>query len=73
MKQNSSLSQATVPQLENHKQNITPCWAELKSSYTKETMSSQVHKYILGTACGKFHRVSTMAILNAGDSDILNA
>lgn len=26
----------------------------------------------LGTACGKYHRCSTMAILDAGDSDILN-
>eukprot|EP01015_Nassula_variabilis_P019940 TRINITY_DN341_c0_g1_i8.p3 TRINITY_DN341_c0_g1~~TRINITY_DN341_c0_g1_i8.p3 ORF type:complete len:129 (+),score=29.61 TRINITY_DN341_c0_g1_i8:104-490(+) len=26
----------------------------------------------LGTACGKLHRVSIMAILDAGDSDILN-
>ncbi len=27
----------------------------------------------LGTACGKLHRVSTMAILDAGDSDILTS
>ena len=27
----------------------------------------------LGTACGKFHRISTLAVLDAGDSDILNA
>jgi len=27
----------------------------------------------LGTACGKFHRVSCLAILDAGDSDILTA
>jgi large subunit ribosomal protein L30e len=26
----------------------------------------------LGTACGKLFRCSTMAILDAGDSDILN-
>lgn len=26
----------------------------------------------LGTACGKYHRCSTMAIIDAGDSDILN-
>jgi large subunit ribosomal protein L30e len=26
----------------------------------------------LGTACGKYHRCSTMAISDAGDSDILN-
>ncbi len=26
----------------------------------------------LGTACGKYHRCSTMAIVDAGDSDILN-
>ena len=26
----------------------------------------------LGTACGKYHRCSTMAVLDAGDSDILN-
>ena len=25
----------------------------------------------LGTACGKYHRCSTMAIIDAGDSDIL--
>lgn len=25
----------------------------------------------IGTACGKYHRCSTMAIINAGDSDIL--
>ena len=27
----------------------------------------------LGTACGKLFRCSTMAILDAGDSDILSA
>nr|AGE89258.1 60S ribosomal protein L30-3 [Cryptocaryon irritans] len=27
----------------------------------------------LGTACGKFHRVSTLSIIEAGDSDILTA
>mmetsp|Transcript_49389 Transcript_49389/g.68619 ORF Transcript_49389/g.68619 Transcript_49389/m.68619 type:complete len:105 (-) Transcript_49389:226-540(-) len=27
----------------------------------------------LGTACGKFHAVSTLAIIEAGDSDILTA
>ena len=26
----------------------------------------------LGTACGKYHRCSTVAILDAGDSDILS-
>lgn len=26
----------------------------------------------LGTACGRFHRCSTLAIINGGDSDILN-
>jgi len=26
----------------------------------------------LGTACGKYHRCSTMAVIEAGDSDILN-
>ncbi len=26
----------------------------------------------LGTACGKYHRCSTMAVVDAGDSDILN-
>jgi large subunit ribosomal protein L30e len=25
----------------------------------------------LGTACGKYHNVSVMAIIDAGDSDIL--
>jgi large subunit ribosomal protein L30e len=25
----------------------------------------------LGTACGKYHRCSTMAVIDAGDSDIL--
>lgn len=29
-------------------------------------------KIYLGTACGKYHRVSTLAILEQGDSDILN-
>ena len=28
---------------------------------------------MLGTACGKFHRVSVMSIIDAGDSDILTA
>merc|ERR1712224_134098 len=27
---------------------------------------------VLGTACGKYHRCTCMAILEAGDSDILN-
>jgi len=26
----------------------------------------------LGSACGKFYRVSVLAIVDAGDSDILN-
>jgi large subunit ribosomal protein L30e len=29
--------------------------------------------YFSGTACGKFHRVSTLAVLDAGDSDILTS
>jgi len=26
----------------------------------------------LGTACGRYHRCSTLAIIHGGDSDILN-
>ena len=26
----------------------------------------------LGTACGRYHRCSTLAVIDAGDSDILN-
>ena len=32
----------------------------------------QGNNIALGTACGKYHRCSTMAIIDAGDSDILN-
>ena len=31
------------------------------------------HSIELGTACGKLFRCSTMAVLDAGDSDILTA
>lgn len=32
----------------------------------------QGNNIALGTACGRYHRCSTMAISDAGDSDILN-
>lgn len=38
----------------------------------------QVHHYVgnnsdLGTACGKFYRVSMLSVTDGGDSDILNS
>ncbi len=43
-------------------------YAFLASSLTYHFKGSNID---LGTACGKFHRVSAVAILNPGDSDIL--
>ncbi|KUJ16059.1 L30e-like protein [Mollisia scopiformis] len=34
--------------------------------------SESLHAIELGTACGKLFRCSTMAVLDAGDSDILS-
>lgn len=37
-----------------------------------DSISSPLLQIELGTACGKLFRCSTMAILDAGDSDILS-
>ena len=39
---------------------------------------TQIYNYVgtntdLGAACGRYHRVSCVAILDAGDSDILGS
>jgi large subunit ribosomal protein L30e len=39
---------------------------------TRSHAYSPLPQIELGTACGKLFRCSTMAILDAGDSDILN-
>lgn len=51
-----------------------------KSLIQYYAMLAKIHTYLfpgnnndLGTACGKFHGVSSLAVLDAGDSDILTA
>ncbi|AEO63619.1 L30e-like protein [Canariomyces notabilis] len=55
----------------------TPPLRKSELEYYSMMSKTSVHHYSgtnieLGTACGKLFRCSTMAILDAGDSDILN-
>lgn len=47
------------------KESFTRLWRE----HTNADLIPQIE---LGTACGKLYRCSTMAVLDAGDSDILS-
>ncbi|GAB7360504.1 hypothetical protein MBLNU230_g8454t2 [Neophaeotheca triangularis] len=56
----------------------TPPLRKSELEYYSMLAKTQVHHFSgnnieLGTACGKLFRCSTMAILDAGDSDILSA
>ncbi len=56
--------------------NNTPALRKSEIEYYALLAKCQVHHYTgnnsdLGTACGKFFRVSMVAITNQGDSDIL--
>jgi hypothetical protein len=58
------------------KRNYNGLFANMLNSYAMMSKTA-VHHYTgtnieLGTACGKLFRCSTMAILDAGDSDILS-
>ena len=53
-----------------------PALRKSEIEYYALLAKSQVHHYSgnnsdLGTACGKFYRVSVLSITDAGDSDIL--
>ncbi len=57
--------------------NNTPALRKSEVEYYAMLAKCAVHHYSgsnsdLGTACGKFYRVSMVAINDAGDSDILN-
>ena len=57
--------------------NNTPPLRKSEIEYYAMLAKCDVHHYAgnnadLGTACGKFFRVSMVTIINAGDSDILN-
>ena len=56
--------------------NNTPVLRKSEVEYYAMLAKCQVHHYTgnnseLGTACGKFYRVSMMSITDPGDSDIL--
>ncbi|KAJ2309126.1 60S ribosomal protein L30, partial [Coemansia sp. Cherry 401B] len=56
----------------------TPPLRKSEIEYYAMLAKTSVHHYNgnnieLGTACGKYYRVGTMSILDAGDSDILKA
>lgn len=56
----------------------TPAVRKSEMEYYAMLAKCAVHQYSgnnseLGTACGKFFRVSSVAILEAGDSDILRS
>ena len=58
--------------------NNTPPLKKSEIEYYAMLSKTPVHHYsgnntALGTACGKFFRVSVMVITNAGDSDILGS
>ena len=53
-----------------------PALRKSEIEYYALLAKAQVHHYTgnnsdLGTACGKFYRVSVLSIVDAGDSDIL--
>ncbi|KAJ2778422.1 60S ribosomal protein L30 [Coemansia javaensis] len=54
----------------------TPALRKSEIEYYAMLAKTSVHHYngdniALGTACGKYYRVGTLSILDAGDSDIL--
>lgn len=56
----------------------TPAIRKSEIEYFAMLSKAQVHHYAgnnsdLGTACGKFYRVSVVTVVDAGDSDILKA
>lgn len=58
--------------------NNTPAIRKSEIEYYAMLSKAQVHHYSgnnsdLGTACGKFYRVSVVTITDPGDSDILSA
>ena len=55
----------------------SPSIMKAEISYYSSLASVPIYNYSgnnidLGSACGKYHRVALMGILDAGDSDILN-
>ncbi|KAJ2800046.1 60S ribosomal protein L30, partial [Coemansia helicoidea] len=58
--------------------NNTPPLRKSEIEYYAMLAKTSVHHYNgnnvnLGTACGRYYRVGTLSILDAGDSDILKA
>ncbi|KAM3075150.1 60S ribosomal protein L30 [Clarireedia jacksonii] len=76
--------QSTLKQLRSGKAKLviiagnTPPLRKSELEYYSMLSKTQVHHFSgtnieLGTACGKLFRCSTMAVLDAGDSDILSS
>lgn len=57
--------------------NNTPSIIKAEINYYSILANTNVYNYVgnnvdLGSACGRYHRVALLGILDAGDSDILN-
>ena len=55
----------------------TPSIVKAEVNYYSRLSATPIYHYLgnnidLGSACGKYHRISILGILDAGDSDILN-
>ena len=55
----------------------TPSIVKAEVNYYSVIYNTPIYHYLgnnidLGSACGKYHRVAILGILDAGDSDILN-
>ena len=55
----------------------TPSIVKAQANYYCVLSNTPIYPYVgnnidLGSACGKYHRVSILGILDPGDSDILN-
>lgn len=55
----------------------TPSIVKAEVNYYSVLANCHVYNYVgnnvdLGSACGKYHRVAILGILDSGDSDILN-
>ena len=50
----------------------SPCEEALFGLWRDKQLTSSLYQIELGTACGKLYRCSTLAVLDAGDSDILS-
>ena len=55
---------------------LPPCYRKSEIEYLAMLAKTGVHYYsgdniALGTACGKYFRVSTLSIIDPGDSDII--